>query len=147
LKKDLEIPKPARDFMTLDDINMWQGRNSSSLPHTDSRENFLCMIKGFKDLALTSPVQRKYLYAGSEGHPPNYSPVNYYKPDYEKYPMFRNAQVYYVRVNEGDCFYNPTYWWHHVKTPNDSIGLSFWFESHSAFADSLYHALEDKIMT
>jgi hypothetical protein len=46
----------------------------------------------------------------------NYSPVNFFKPDYEKFPLFRNViGKMKVTLNEGDILFIPILWWHHVR--------------------------------
>jgi ribosomal protein L16 Arg81 hydroxylase len=44
----------------------------------------------------------------------NQSPVNFFDPDYEKYPYFMDIdRKYTVILHEGDCLYIPAYYWHH----------------------------------
>ncbi len=50
---------------------------------------------------------------------------NPFEPDYDKFPLFRYIDRIHVELNEGDVFYNPPYWWHAVKNPEDSIGVGY----------------------
>ena len=57
--------------------------------------------------------------------PPNYSPVDLDNPDLTKYPNFAKVKVYPVKLNEGDCLYIPSYWWHKVtSSPDECVAVS-----------------------
>lgn len=77
----------------------------------------MCVYKGFKNFSIVSPFHSKYVYpgVGSKGDskiPENYSPLDFVKPDYKKYPLFKQAKVYHVMVEAGDCLFLPGIWWH-----------------------------------
>jgi oxalate decarboxylase/phosphoglucose isomerase-like protein (cupin superfamily) len=67
--------------------------------------------------------------------PSNYSPVNFDNYDEEareKYPLFAEANVLKVRVENGDCLFLPSNWWHRVTSaPEETIAVSHWYYSHS----------------
>jgi Cupin-like domain len=43
----------------------------------------------------------------------NESPVNFFQPDYETYPLFNEAErKYLVILHEGDCVYIPSFYFH-----------------------------------
>jgi hypoxia-inducible factor 1-alpha inhibitor (HIF hydroxylase) len=64
--------------------------------------------------------------------PHNYSPVNFDNPDYDRYPMFKQAKVYKVHLQAGDCLFLPGLWWHQVaSSPNECIAVSTWYHSNS----------------
>ena len=72
------------------------------MPHTDTDENFMCVFKGYKNFTLVSPWHSKFVYSGvsinDEVMPINYSPMNFDYPDYQKYPLFKNAKVYKIHL-------------------------------------------------
>lgn len=83
----------------------------------------MCVFKGYKNFTIVSPFHSKFVYPGvtrekskSDGEdlvmPHNYSPVNFDKPDYERYPLFKNAKTYKIHLTAGDCLYLPGIWWH-----------------------------------
>jgi len=84
---------------------------------------------------LIPPTQRNLLYIDNlleerqEFKPKNYCPVNFYEPDYERFPEFANVRgKMYVKLNEGDLLYLPAFWWHHVKSArNKNIAINFWY--------------------
>lgn len=78
------------------------------------------------------------MYPGEKGdakdkpiHPANYSPVNFDNPNYELYPNFKKAKVHTVRVENGNCLFLPSYWWHRVSSsPDETIAVSTWYHIH-----------------
>ena len=135
-KLPAELVKDIKDvdfssFMHLEDVNIWQGAvGTVSLPHMDGRDNLLCQIVGYKDVILIPPTQTEKLYVGKDsGWPSNYSPLNFYEPDYEKYPDFQDVNLKLeVRINPGDILFIPTSWWHHIKSSKGkNIAINYWF--------------------
>ena len=91
---------------------------------------------GKKEFILIPPTQRHLLYVDdileeTDNRPKNYSPINFYEPDYEKYPDYAKVRgKMYVKLDEGDILYIPSFWWHHVKSSkNKNIGVNFWYTS------------------
>ena len=93
------------------------GGNGSSFPYL--HYDLLCMntqitqIYGSKEFILFPPEQGQYLYPGTDN--PKVSPINVFNPDYEKYPLYRNAQPLRVTVLEGETLFFPTRWWHSAR--------------------------------
>ncbi len=93
------------------------GGNGSSFPflHYD----MLCMntqitqVYGSKEFILFPPEQGKYLYPQTDN--PKLSPIDVFNPDYEKYPLYRNANPLRVTVLEGETLFFPTRWWHSAR--------------------------------
>ena len=77
LSKDVEEPWIAKELLVLDSRAYWHGTGTISPPHTDAKENFMCVVKGWKEFSIVSPFQRRLVYSGAYGHPVNYSPVNF----------------------------------------------------------------------
>ena len=100
-----------------------------SLPHTDDRDNFLCQIIGKKDIVLIPPSQRYRLYVGFDENPDNYSPVDFFFPDLEKYPEFEEVVgKMRVTLEPGDILFIPVYWWHHVKSSRGvNMAVNYWY--------------------
>lgn len=95
-------------------------------------------MNGYKELILIPPTQRNLLYLDDRldqsknkngDRPKNYSPVNFFDPNYEKYPDFAYVRgKMYVKLEEGDLLYIPAFWWHHVKSSkNNNIAINFWY--------------------
>lgn len=117
-------------MLNLEDIFVWKGKGGTvSLAHTDDRDNVICQVLGQKEIVLAPLSQSYNVYSGENGYPANYSPVNFYNPDFEKHPRFANVKgKYYTRLEEGDCLYIPVQWWHHVKSSKESnLAINFFF--------------------
>ena len=50
------------------------------------------------------------------------------KPDTTKYPNYKSANIYQVRINAGDILYLPSLWYHHVEQSHKCIAVNFWFD-------------------
>jgi hypothetical protein len=77
--------------------------------------------------------------------PVNYSPVDFYNPDLEKFPDFdkiRGKMV--VKINKGDALFIPAFWWHHVKSSKSrNLAINFWYTT-NYMSEMFLRALEDK---
>lgn len=49
-------------------------------------------------------------------------------PNYFKYPQFKRAHVYSVRLKKGDCLYLPSLWFHHVRQSHGCIAVNYWYD-------------------
>jgi histone arginine demethylase JMJD6 len=80
-------------------------------------------VYGRKEFILYAPGQEEYLYVDPEN--PWMSTIKeYYKPDYEKYPLFRKAQGTSVVVAPGETVYVPKGWWHTARSVEPSISIA-----------------------
>ena len=52
-------------------------------------------------------------------------PFNFFKPDHEGYPLYKYIDRYSVHLKAGDVLWNPSYWWHTIRNPTDSIGVGY----------------------
>lgn len=83
---------------------------------------FVTQIRGDKEFYFIPPDQTKYLYV--ENKFSNKSPVSFFKPDYDKYPLFKNVKATMVVVKEGETIYIPSGWWHTTRILSLSIAVS-----------------------
>jgi histone arginine demethylase JMJD6 len=90
------------------------GGKGSSFPflHIDALflHNQATMLYGSKDFIVYSPDQIIYMYPRHEA--PKYSSIDILNPDYEKYPLFKEAKSITVTLNQGETLLFPTGWWH-----------------------------------
>jgi hypothetical protein len=112
LKDDIINPPIMDALFFLKKVTYWHGYGTLTKPHTDAMENMMCVMEGYKNFTIVSPLDRAYVYAGYNGLPNNYSPIEFVDPDYEAYPLFKKARVSTVHIAPGDCLYMPAYWWH-----------------------------------
>ena len=141
-------------FLALKHNFLWLARGVTYGPiHYDNFENLYAVIRGTKTFEIFHPQQSSemyesvasyrsahLLYEWSEKHggqfwslPINsteksylpFSPVNISHPNYELYPLHRNARKLTCKLVAGDVLYLPSYWWHEVTgKPNSSDDLS-----------------------
>lgn len=99
----------------------------------------ITQILGEKDVILYSPDQTPYFYPDKRHH--HHSPVNIMDPDYEKFPLFKNAKAIKTTLKPGETLFIPAGWWHTTYMHNFNITLAI---SHvnsfnwNFFMDELY---------
>ncbi|MEO8149014.1 MAG: cupin-like domain-containing protein [Bacteroidia bacterium] len=80
----------------------------------------ITQLYGQKEFFLYPPEQAPYMYP-REDKPKISSVRNIFNPDYEKFPLFKNAKPVSVMVNEGETVFFPTKWWHITKMHSANI--------------------------
>lgn len=143
------------DKMMLRHLNIWlSDGNTLGKLHFDPFDNFLCMIDGTKELLLFEPHDNHQLY---ESHIPEaeysvnkttlkfqrrrlmestsmvMSPVDIRQPDFERFPLFKDARPLNCTIHEGDVLFMPSFWWHEVqsypdKTTKRNLAVNYWYE-------------------
>jgi histone arginine demethylase JMJD6 len=83
---------------------------------------FVTQIRGDKEFYFISPDQTKNLYV--ENAYSNKSPVSFFNPDYNKFPLFKEIKPTMVVVKEGETIYIPSGWWHTTRILSLSIAVS-----------------------
>lgn len=136
-----------------DAVNFWMGdERAITSMHKDPYENIYCVISGYKDFILIPPVDVAFvprnqyptaIYKTSSDGNMNIKPIlddsgdpvktewvsiDPLKPDFVKYPNFKKANIYEVRVNYGDILYLPSLWYHHVRQSHKCIAVNFWYD-------------------
>jgi len=101
------------------------GGRGASFPflHVDELylHNQLTQLYGSKEFILFSPDQTPYLYPTRDN--PKISQVNVLNPDYDRFPLFREARPMRVMVNQGETLLFPTGWWHITQIYEPCISL------------------------
>jgi hypothetical protein len=57
--------------------------------------------------------------------------VDFERPDYARFPKFREARGQEAIVGPGDVLYIPIYWWHHIESVmrgGYTISINFWYK-------------------
>ena len=80
-------------------------------------------VHGKKEFILYEPGSEKYLYPDPEHHWKS-TIKNYQNPDYEKYPLFKNAKGTSVVVNPGETVYVPKGCWHTARSIEPTISIA-----------------------
>ena len=84
----------------------------------------ITQLYGSKEFYVFPPEQSIYMYPRKD-NPKLSSIKNPLQPDFEKFPLFRNAKPLKVMVNQGETILFSTGWWHYtlMYEPCISYGL------------------------
>ncbi|KAL0811911.1 hypothetical protein ABMA28_009324 [Loxostege sticticalis] len=63
-------------------------------------------------------------------------------PDCSKFPFFKKAHRYHVRLCKGDCLYLPSLWFHHVSQDHGCIAVNYWYDMEFDIKYSYFMMLE-----
>ncbi|KDR18274.1 hypoxia-inducible factor 1-alpha inhibitor-like [Zootermopsis nevadensis] len=101
--------------------------------HYDEQQNFFAEVRGFKRCILFPPEQFECFYPHPVYHPHDrQSQVDFERPDYTRFPKFREARGQEAIVGPGDVLYIPIYWWHHIESimrGGYTISVNFWYKA------------------
>jgi ribosomal protein L16 Arg81 hydroxylase len=101
---------------------LWFGPGGTVTPlHHDTMNILLAQVYGRKTVTLIPSFQTPYVY-NKVGV---YSAVDCEKPDYNRFPLFQKATKLKVLLEPGQVLFIPVGWWHHVRSMDVSISLSF----------------------
>jgi ribosomal protein L16 Arg81 hydroxylase len=111
-------------------------KNSQTKLHYDFLDShaYLAQIVGRKRCLLFSPDDSPGLYSGK---------VDPDRPDWDKYPLFRQVTTYFCILEPGEILFIPSRWWHHVVALEKSITLNYNFFNRINFDAYLTHLLRD----
>jgi len=96
------------------------GDTLTSLHHDDCDILFV-QVYGRKRWTVISPRQKHLLY----NNVAVFSDVDADKPDLSKHPLYRFVGASSFVLNPGEALLLPDKWWHHVRSLDVSISLSF----------------------
>ncbi|MGB0935961.1 MAG: cupin-like domain-containing protein [Colwellia sp.] len=112
---------------------LWVGNEGIVNTHYDGSDNVACVIAGRRRFTLFPPQQTKNLYPGPLNFTPAGAPtslVDLNEPDFERFPLFKNAldNAYQVVLGPGDAIFIPMLWWHHVESLDKLNALvNYWW--------------------
>jgi hypothetical protein len=105
----------------------WLGPAGTVTPlHCDYDDNIFAQIWGSKRITLSPPHHDEYLYPREANPILCGSPFDPEAPDYEKFPLARQASMIEVIVNAGDMLYVPAGWYHQVRALTFSLSSNRW---------------------
>ncbi|XP_071809450.1 uncharacterized protein [Asterias amurensis] len=155
LEQDVEEFPFVQGLLKRRHLNIWlSDGNTLGKLHFDPFDNFLCQIRGRKQLILFEPHDNTKMY---EGHIPEamlgydrhsgkfrrkkllestamvMAPADILNPDFERFPAFAKTHPLNCTINEGDVLFMPAFWWHEVQsypnvTERRNLAVNFWYE-------------------
>ena len=100
----------------------WFGPKGTITPlHHDPTNLFMAQVSGRKRWKAISPFQTHLLY----NHVGVFSEVDVESPDYAKHPLYQQVHVTEFELNPGEVIFMPVGWWHHVRSLDICISMSF----------------------
>lgn len=90
--------------------------------------NVIVQVHGRKRWCLFSPNQTTCLYPTRVPYEESsvFSRVDVHQPDYERHPLFAQADCWEVILQPGDVLHVPRHWWHDVESLETSISVNVW---------------------
>lgn len=105
----------------------WLGPERTMTPlHCDYDDNVFAQIWGTKRIFLAPPHHDEFLYPKEANAILFGSPFDPEAPDYERYPLARQASTVECIVNPGDLLYVPAGWYHQVRALTFSLSSNRW---------------------
>ncbi len=116
---------PLAEYLRADPANpgfFWFGPAGTVTPlHHDLTNNFMAQVVGRKRVLLIPPAELPRLY--NDRH--CYSQVDPLAPDLGRHPLFADVAVADVVIGPRDLLFLPVGWWHHVRSLDVSITVTF----------------------
>jgi hypothetical protein len=105
----------------------WLGPARTVTPlHCDYDDNIFAQIWGRKRIFLAPPHHDEFLYP-REANPVLFgSPFDPEAPDFDAFPLARQAAIAEVVVEPGDMLYVPAGWYHQVRALSFSLSSNRW---------------------
>ena len=94
---------------------------------------YLAQIAGSKKCVLFSPEDSAALYEGR---------VDPERPEFDKFPLFRNATAFECVLEPGEMLFMPCLWWHQVVALENSITVNYNFFNRVNFTAYLTDLLQ-----
>jgi hypothetical protein len=105
----------------------WIGPARTVTPlHCDYDDNIFAQIWGTKRIFLAPPHHAEFLYPSEANAILFGSPFDPESPDFDKFPLARQATTIEVIVNPGDMLYVPAGWYHQVRALTFSLSSNRW---------------------
>lgn len=99
--------------------------------HREFSENLIGQVSGVKELTIYPPEEWHHLYAFPNGVPvPTFCQVDLEDgepPDPARFPRYAQARRAVVALQPGEMLFLPSRWWHHSRTIEPSVTITFWW--------------------
>jgi len=126
LQKDFQFPKIGLKILKQLPMLFFGGENSKVFMHYDiDFANILHFhFHGKKQCILFPPSESKYLYKVPHALISR-EDIDFNNPDFEQFPVLKNARGFITELNHGETLYMPEGYWHQMTylTPGFSMSL------------------------
>jgi hypothetical protein len=122
------FPAPLLDPASFGPAQLWMGSGPgriSTLLHRDSGDAFLGQLIGRKQFKLYSPDQTPCMYVYRSYNRDQPCWVNPWEPDYERFPLFKQAVATEFTLCPGDLLVIPRGWYHTVLALDTTLSVGF----------------------
>lgn len=144
-----DIPLPFADAL----VSIWIGNKSRIACHYDAPDNLACSVVGKRRFTVFPPEQVENLYPGPLDFNPagqQISLVDFSKPDFEKFPRFREAMAagQVANMEPGDALFIPSMWWHHVEGLGTlNVLVNYWWRNVPKFMGPAINVLKHAMLS
>jgi hypothetical protein len=105
----------------------WLGPAGTVTPlHADYDDNLFVQLWGSKRIFLAPPHHDQFLYPVEANALLFGSPFDPEAPDFERFPLARQAALLELVVEAGDVLYVPAGWYHQVRSLSFSLSSNRW---------------------
>ena len=105
----------------------WLGPSGTVTPlHCDYDDNIFAQIWGTKRIFLSPPHHDEFLYPREANAILFGSPFDPEAPDFEKFPLARQAAMIECIMQPGELLYVPAGWYHQVRALTFSLSANRW---------------------
>ena len=105
----------------------WLGPAGTVTPlHADYDDNLFVQVWGSKRIFLAPPHHDAFLYPAEANALLFGSPFDPEAPDFERFPLARQAALLELVVAPGDMLYVPAGWYHQVRSLSFSLSSNRW---------------------
>jgi hypothetical protein len=105
----------------------WLGPAGTVTPlHCDYDDNIFAQIWGTKRIFLAPPHHDEFLYPNQANAILFGSPFDPEAPDFDRFPLARNASMIECIVEPGEMLYVPAGWYHQVRALTFSLSSNRW---------------------
>ncbi len=116
------FPEHLDPERTAGQVHFWFGPAGTVTPlHHDVMNIFMAQVFGRKRVLLISPDQTHRVY----NEVGVFSDVDCDNPDFQRHPLFRDVTSMQVVLEPGEVLFLPVGWWHHVKSLDVSVTVTF----------------------
>ncbi|MDB5989391.1 MAG: JmjC domain protein [Herbaspirillum sp.] len=114
-------------FKKMGPPRFWLGPAGTVTPlHCDYDDNIFAQIWGAKRVFLSPPHHDEFLYTHEANAVLFGSPFNPEAPDFEKFPLARQATMIECIMQPGELLYVPAGWYHQVRSLTFSLSANRW---------------------